>query len=83
MSTAPSILAWAISFATITAIITGGCSILNTGRSNGTKPDVGKDIGTDQSCIPDCADRACGDDGCGGTCGECREDQTCNQYMGM
>ncbi len=28
-------------------------------------------------CIPDCAGKQCGDDGCGGECGECMEGQTC------
>lgn len=26
-------------------------------------------------CVPDCTGKACGDDGCGGTCGECIGDQ--------
>lgn len=30
-----------------------------------------------QSCTPDCGDRACGDDGCGGSCGACAEDMGC------
>lgn len=29
-------------------------------------------------CNPNCTDRACGDDGCGGSCGECSVKQTCN-----
>jgi hypothetical protein len=29
-------------------------------------------------CTPDCESRACGDDGCGGECGACAEDQLCN-----
>ena len=28
-------------------------------------------------CIPDCTDLECGDDGCGGSCGECSEGQWC------
>ena len=28
-------------------------------------------------CEPGCADRKCGDDGCGGSCGECLPDETC------
>ena len=28
-------------------------------------------------CQPDCAGKECGDDGCGGTCGECSEEQEC------
>ncbi|MBM4355216.1 MAG: hypothetical protein FJ109_15770, partial [Deltaproteobacteria bacterium] len=35
-------------------------------------PDTTLDI-----CIPDCSTRLCGDDGCGGTCGECPKDFVC------
>jgi hypothetical protein len=30
-------------------------------------------------CVPDCQDRQCGDDGCGGTCGQCLLPSTCDQ----
>ena len=30
------------------------------------------------ACTPDCAGKACGDDGCGGSCGACPAGQTCN-----
>ena len=30
-------------------------------------------------CTPNCLGRACGPDGCGGTCGECAPEQTCVQ----
>lgn len=29
-------------------------------------------------CVPSCSDRACGDDGCGGTCGSCAANQACD-----
>ena len=29
-------------------------------------------------CTPSCAGRACGDDGCGGSCGTCASDRTCS-----
>jgi len=29
-------------------------------------------------CTPNCNDRECGDDGCGGTCGACGDLETCN-----
>ena len=29
-------------------------------------------------CLPDCAGRECGDDGCGGTCGKCSWGSKCN-----
>jgi hypothetical protein len=28
-------------------------------------------------CVPDCRDKLCGDDGCGGQCGECGQEQFC------
>lgn len=31
------------------------------------------------TCLPQCKDKACGDDGCGGTCGECDGDTVCQQ----
>jgi len=33
-------------------------------------------------CIPDCTDKECGDDGCGGSCGECDEG-CCGCMMGQ
>jgi len=31
----------------------------------------------DCSCKPECANKECGDDGCGGSCGDCDSDQVC------
>lgn len=31
------------------------------------------------SCIPDCAGKVCGSDGCGGTCGECPDMEYCDE----
>ncbi len=36
----------------------------------------GKDLNGEE-CIPDCEDRECGNDGCGGSCGTCDEDENC------
>jgi hypothetical protein len=30
------------------------------------------------SCTPDCTGLECGDDGCGGSCGDCQPDETCS-----
>ncbi len=30
------------------------------------------------ACAPDCEDKTCGSDGCGGTCGDCGAGETCN-----
>ncbi len=47
-----------------------------TGRDGGGfRPPFRRDGGV--SCMPNCNDRACGSDGCGGTCGECGDDQRC------
>jgi len=32
-------------------------------------------------CVPDCAGKECGDDGCEGSCGECAAGQTCQKGM--
>ena len=29
-------------------------------------------------CAPDCGDNVCGDDGCGGSCGDCQASETCD-----
>ncbi len=31
-----------------------------------------------EDCVPDCADRVCGDDGCGGSCGTCADGDLCD-----
>jgi len=31
-----------------------------------------------QTCTPNCEGKTCGDDGCGGVCGQCTDTQTCN-----
>jgi formylglycine-generating enzyme required for sulfatase activity len=37
------------------------------------------DLVTEEVCIPDCDGKDCGDDGCGGTCGECPANATCDE----
>jgi len=34
-------------------------------------------------CKPQCADRSCGDDGCGGSCGDCNAIQSCDPGSGV
>jgi hypothetical protein len=31
------------------------------------------------ACVPNCENRVCGPDGCGGDCGACNQDQTCRE----
>ncbi len=33
-------------------------------------------------CVPDCTDKPCGDDGCGGTCGTCPDNGSCIEKAG-
>ena len=35
------------------------------------------------ACIPACDGRQCGDDGCGGSCGECGATSLCNALSGV
>ena len=39
----------------------------------GTEPDAAPDV-----CLPHCDGKECGDDGCGGICGECDDGNICN-----
>ena len=32
----------------------------------------------DPACVPDCTEKECGNDGCGGSCGFCPEDSVCD-----
>ena len=43
-----------------------------------TPPAVDQSIETD-ACIPECGERQCGDDHCGGRCGECPEGELCTE----
>jgi hypothetical protein len=36
-----------------------------------------RDHAPDSSCLPNCSDRSCGSDGCGGSCGACPVNQIC------
>jgi len=36
-------------------------------------------VDTDASCVPVCGGAVCGDDGCGGSCGQCDLGTTCQQ----
>lgn len=39
--------------------------------------------GACSACVPDCEDRACGSDGCDGTCGDCTAPDTCDTSTGQ
>lgn len=38
-----------------------------------------RDVASVPSCAPNCVDKTCGDDGCGGTCGACSGDANCDK----
>ena len=40
--------------------------------------DGGSSDGAIDACVPACAGRSCGDDGCGGTCGSCAGGDSCD-----
>jgi cysteine-rich repeat protein len=40
--------------------------------------DTGTDTGHAEACVPNCAGRECGDDGCDSTCGTCTGGKVCN-----
>ncbi len=39
----------------------------------------GETDGTDTGCVPECGDKVCGTDGCGGECGFCDEADVCSE----
>ena len=45
------------------------CGLACSSGETGTDEDAG--------CVPNCEDKECGDDGCGGSCGDCGEAMTC------
>ena len=48
-------------------------------KCGGTCCFEGEVCGSDTCCAPDCEGKQCGDDGCGGSCGECEELMSCQQ----
>jgi len=51
----------------------------------GPLDDKPSDQKTDQkdACVPDCTDRECGSNGCGGSCGSCYSPEVCNTSSGQ
>ena len=45
--------------------------------SDDSKSGLDTPVRIDIPCIPDCTDKECGDDGCGGVCGQCPPDALC------
>ncbi len=53
---------------------------VNTDCTNSKKPICDNGICVEEPCIPNCNNRECGNDGCGGVCGECGVNQACNSH---
>ncbi len=54
----------------------GAWSLLKT-CSPGTECVDGDCVVSEGACLPDCTGKTCGDDGCGGQCGTCNQNETC------
>ncbi len=52
------------------------------GMSDGPVGSGAYTIAVSEVCVPDCTDRVCGDDGCGGSCGVCTGEQVCRELFG-
>jgi len=48
------------------------------GYGNLSNPSGDFTLTIDTDCVPDCADKECGTDGCGGSCGECEGTLQCD-----
>ena len=65
-----------------------GCSFVESsgdepssnGNDDDSEPEDSDDDDNNDSvtCVPDCEGKECGDDGCGGSCGKCSEDDACS-----
>ncbi|HSA24024.1 MAG TPA: SUMF1/EgtB/PvdO family nonheme iron enzyme, partial [Myxococcota bacterium] len=56
----------------------GACACLFEGCGEGCC-GAGEVCWQASCCLPDCADRACGDDGCGAVCGACPAGELCDE----
>lgn len=80
-------------FLMVLAMVSGGCSetqVVGTGddasaidaRLDGVPPgDIPSMTTKDTACVPSCAAKECGDDGCGGQCGSCAGGVACEQGL--
>jgi hypothetical protein len=68
-------------FLVMIAAVLSSCSASNSSDADaGSDPvDLGRLFdGGEVACLSDCSNRVCGDDGCGGVCGECLEGLSCS-----
>ena len=59
------------------ALYAVGCASANPIDDGGTAQDAGGTQDTGGACTPGCAGKKCGDDGCGGSCGSCGDNEEC------
>ena len=45
------------------------------------EPEAGPEVQVELVCVPDCSNADCGDDGCGGTCGQCEFGFECQEGL--
>ena len=62
--------------ALLAALLAAACGGIVVGGADGAEGDA-VEAGV-AACVPSCAGRTCGDDGCGGACGECPSAQRCD-----
>ena len=54
-------------------------SIPDIKRTNAIGSSYDMQNESQETCRPDCVDKICGDDGCGGSCGECKSNHECSE----
>lgn len=45
--------------------------------------EIAAEVDSETPCLPDCAGKVCGPDGCGATCGSCINENACNEASGQ
>lgn len=65
----------------ILTVILCGSLFFGLGLAGCGGSDDGTAAGGGDDCIPDCQARACGSDGCGGSCGSCAQGETCTDGL--
>src|SRR5438128_79213 len=58
------------------------CTAAHVCESTTTTTTTTTSTTTTMGCTPNCFDKECGDDGCGGTCGTCPAPETCGSAIG-
>jgi general secretion pathway protein C len=51
--------------------------VLTDRRPFNVEPPKGEEVKEPEACKPACENKTCGDDGCGGSCGTCKDEEVC------